>query len=206
MQKTLILSVVLLFVSLFSCHKRIEEINKVYKFGWAKAGNKLYYDYYTTTDTLEDYRYLSIYSFNSKTSCREEIPNYDTTSLSSNTLFFYYILNRDFVIKEDGLYEIGCEDCGFLGCSGAFEFLYAPNIPDLYQELPLFSCSLRSRSSNIVIATDSTVTVPMGTFKTYVLEHSNGDKSFWSPDSGIIMYEVVNGNNKGTFKLNRIVR
>lgn len=199
------LSIVLFFISLSSCNKGTEVINKVYKFGWAKTGNKLYYDYYTATDTLKDYRYLSIYNFSSKTAFREEIPKYDTGTFFNNPLFFR-ILDRGFVIKEDGLYGIGCESCGFFGCSQPFEFIYAPNQPVLYQNLPLFGCSNRSGSSNTVTAIDTTVTIPMGTFKTYILEHSNGDKSFWSPEDGIIIYEAVNDDNRGIFKLNRIVR
>lgn len=169
------------------------------KFDWVATGNKLYYDYYRTTDTLRDFRLLLI---------ANRFYEQDPANSSSYQLMFR-ILARDFVVKKGGLYGIACESCGFLGCSGKFEFLYAPNKASLNQELPLYGCSRTPYSfKNKIVEVDKVVTVPKGTFTTYVMLHENGDKSYWNADEGLIMYDRYdfNGSFIGSLKLNRIVR
>ncbi|AHJ96931.1 hypothetical protein Hsw_1336 [Hymenobacter swuensis DY53] len=49
------------------------------------------------------------------------------------------------------------------------------------------------------------MTVPKGTFKTYIMRYENGDKSYWNADEGLIMYERYwQGRREGTLKLTKI--
>ncbi len=95
---------------------------------------------------------------------------------------------------------------GIPSCGKRFEFLYAPNAPRLNQELPQYGCSRNPGRANTIIQTQSVVTVPRGTYTTYVMLHELGHKSYWNPDEGLIMYEkYVDGALLFTLKLNRIV-
>jgi hypothetical protein len=193
MHKSLCCFSVLLVWFLTSCDKD----NTSTKFGWLKQGNKLYYDYYTATDTLPDYRYLSI-----ENRIREKSP-------ASATFYQLLIrtLNSDFVVKKGGLYGLACADCGPLGCAQEFDFLYAPTKPYINQKLPEYSCSRTPNAyANTILVADTVITVPMGTFTAYVMVHENGDKSYWNADEGLLMYQIANRPNRGFLKLNRITR
>ena len=113
MNRILSYSVVTVLIFFFSCTK--DDNNKV-RFGWLKSGNKLYYDYFTKTDTLKDFRDLLVYN-----KFYEEDP-----ARSSSYQLMFRILDRDFIVKKGGLYGKACENCGLLGCIDEFEFLYAP--------------------------------------------------------------------------------
>lgn len=188
---------ILIFLS--SCHK---EKSEGYKFSWTKIGTKLYYDYYTNNDTLKDYRLLTVGTLHTTGFFVEEAP---ASPFPSSFPLLFHILENEFKIKKDGLYGIACKYCRGL-CLSDFEFLYAPNQPSLNQKIPVYGCDANIYYNNTIIARDTVVIVPWGTFKTYVMRHSNGDKSYWNPDEGLIMYETTANNSKGTLKLNRIVR
>lgn len=184
---------------LMTCGLEVEfNNNSDIKFDWVKEGSKLYYDYYTSQDTIPDFRYLKIKD------------GFDEGTDSSGSYYLvFHILDRKLRVKRDGLYGLACESCkiSLLGCLSNFEFLYVPSTPILDQELTVYGCERKPYYSNKVIETSVTVTVPMGTFNTYIILHSNGDRSYWSPDDGLIMYEKYNksgGTLIGTLKLNRI--
>ena len=183
----------MLFIIVSSCKKA--ENKK--KFDWVRPGNKMYYDYYTPIDTVKDFRYLEIFS--------NRFYELDPTNASVYEAMFY-IIQRDLVIKKDGLYGLACKSCGFLGCAGEFEYLYAPNVPTLNQEIPQYGCSTTADSYKIkIIEINKSITVPKGTFNTYVMLHRNGDKSYWDPDNGLIMYDryKCDGSLIGSLKLSR---
>lgn len=190
-----ILSAVLMIAA--SCDKGV--LGKK-KFGWLDEGTKLYYDYYTPAGTRTDVRRLLIGS----RIFEQELANSDVHEL------MFRVLDRDFIVKRDGLYGVACESCGMgiITCLSEFEFLYAPNKARQNQELREYDCGRDSYSINKIIEVDKTVTVPKGTFKTYVILHPNGDRSYWNPDEGLIQYDRYNYNGAfiGSLKLNRIER
>ena len=190
------MAIVFVFICSSSCKK---DENKKVKFSWARTGNRLYYDYFTPSDTIHDFRCIEI----ADRFYEQEPAN------SGNYQLMFRIINRDIIVKKGGLYGIACESCGFFGCTGKFEFLYAPNAPTLNQELPEYGCSRTPYPyKNKIIEVDKKISVPKGTFITYIMLHENGDKSYWNADEGLIMYDRYdfNGNFIGTLKLNRIVR
>ena len=192
-RKTICLTLTMLFVILFSCKK--EENKK--KFEWVRPGNKMYYDYYTSTDTTKDFRYLEIFA--------NRFHELDPSNANSYETMFQ-IIDRDLVVKKGGLYGLACKSCGFFGCVGEFEYLYAPNVPSLNQEIPQYGCSETADSYKIkIIEINKNITVPKGTFSTYVMLHENGDKSYWNPDEGLIMYDryEYDGSLIGSLKLSR---
>jgi len=186
-------STVLFAILLYSCKK--EENKK--KFDWVQEGNKMYYDYCTPTDTIKDFRYLQIVA--------QRFSEQDPSNSSFYETMFQ-IIDRDLVVKKGGLYGLACESCGFFGCVGEFEYLYAPNVPTLNQEIPQYGCSKTARDYKIkIIEINKTITVPKGTFNTYVMLHENGDKSYWNADEGIIMYDryEYDGSLIGSLKLSK---
>lgn len=196
MKKFIFFFIAIHSIFFYSCKK---DENKKTKFGWVKSGNKLYYDYNTSSGTIHDFRYLEILD--------RFYENDPTNSNIYETMF--RIIDRDLVVKKGGIYGVACENCSFLGCIKQFDYLYAPNAPSLNQEIPQFSCSKIPNSyKNKIIEINKTVTVPKGTFSTYVMLLENGDKSYWNADEGLIMYDRYDykGNLIGSLKLNRIVR
>ncbi|UYZ63564.1 hypothetical protein [Hymenobacter weizhouensis] len=196
MQNLAYTATIIILACLCSCTK---DENKKIKFGWAKAGNRLYYDYYTPTDTIRDSRRIIIHE-----RFQEDILN---TSTSTNNILYFRILDHDIVVKKGGLYGRAVENCGWgiINSSKTFDFLYAPNAPRLNQELVEYGCGRSIVTKNNIITIDTTIVVPKGTFKTYVMRHENGDKSYWNADEGLIMYDrYLSGRFQGSLKLTRI--
>lgn len=196
-RRTTITAAVLLTCA--ACGK--EEYKK--RFEWVRAGNRLYYDAYGPADTIHDFRSLLVFADDKLLRIQEEVPS------GSNfySLFFYDVTRRRYQVKRGGLYSQACGSCGGLivSCGSSFDYLFAPNAPFLYQALPYYSCSSEPEGTNYVVNTDTVVTVPLGTFSAYVLRHPNGDRSYWNPREGLIMYEARNQRAwRGTLRLNRI--
>jgi hypothetical protein len=170
-----------------SCKK---DVNDKVEFKWAKNGTLLFYDQYKNSVIAKDYLKILII---------------DNRFLQNGT--YMKILDTEFKIKKGGLYGLYCYD-HYCYCIPNQEFLYAPNQPYINQELPQYSCGTTPDFINKIIAVDTVVTVPMGTYKTYIMQHYNGDKSYWNANDGLIMYDKVDFTNRTTvietFKLNRV--
>jgi hypothetical protein len=181
------------------CASCAKDDNQKIKFGWAKEGTRLVYDYYTATDTIPNYRELYI-----SDRFMESAPgNQDSYEL------LFHLISREFKVKRGGLYGVECSECrgfGLLGCPNKFDFLFAPNAATLNQELPVYGCGEKIDGINKVVEVDRRVEVPWGTFNTYVILQYNGDRSYWNAAEGLIMYETTDhrGNHVGTLKLSRI--
>jgi hypothetical protein len=190
------------FVIIFLFASCSKDENKKIKFGWYKEETRLVYDFYSATDTIQDFRVLLISKGFLETSPNGPNPY--------EVIFDQFKQIGKYTVKRGGLYGIECKDCrfGFFGCSEEFNFLMAPNAPSLNQELPVYSCGEKITGINKVIEINKTVSVPYGTFETYVILHPNGDKSFWNADNGLIMYENTNGDikNIGILKLSTIIK
>ncbi len=179
----------------FSCRK---DENKKIKFNWIKNQNTLFYNIYTDNK-------VQIESFTLTVS----INRFSQNSFGNNVGMD--LMGRNLIVKKGGLFGEACKfDCGFgiLTCVTKMEFLYAPNAPTLNQELPQYSCGPEVDYYIKIIELNKQITVPYGTFNTYVMLHENGDKSYWNADTGIIMYEIIDYNDGKTvlktLKLNRI--
>jgi hypothetical protein len=191
-KKTSIL-IILFLSSVISCKK---DDNKKVKFGWTRNGSVYFYDQYKGPSVVKNYFKLAIYD---NRFYQNDI----------NASVYMDILNRNFIVKKGGLFGLACEECnfGFFSCSRKFEFLYTPNSPSLNQEIPQFGCGRKPDYNTLIVKIDTTISVPYGTFNTYVMQHKNGDKSYWNADNGIIMYEKVDIRDSRTiletFKLSR---
>ncbi len=183
----------LLLSTIVSCKK---DDNHKIKFGWTKNGSVYFYDQYKGSSVTKDYLKLAIYD-----------DEFFQNDVAAST--YMDILDRHFVVKKGGLFGLACEECnfGFFSCSRKFEFLYTPNAPSLNQELPQYGCGRTPDYNTRIIKIDTIISVPYGTFNTYIMKHRNGDKSYWNADSGIIMYEKVDFKDSRTvvetFKLSR---
>jgi hypothetical protein len=173
-------------------------------FGWVRSGTRLYYDFYGAQDTIRDVRYLAINPDNKVLNIQEYKPN--TNGL---TPLFGQFSDIDVKVEPKGLYERICGSCSFGSCISMSDYMVVPKKPFLYQELITYSCGSSSNGTNYIMNTDTTLTVPMGTFTVYVMQHPDGDKSYWNAREGLIMYEVRNQDRtawRGTLRLNRIER
>lgn len=174
-------------------------------FGWVRSGNRLYYDFYGVQDTVPDFRYLEINREDKHYNILECMPG--STALSPP--LFGQLYDIDVKVESKGLYELVVSTCGLGPTVGQTDYLYAPKKPFLYQEIPAYTCASSTNSSNYIVNADTTLTVPMGTFKVYIMQHRGGDKSYWNVQEGLIMYEVRNRYRttwRGTLRLNRIER
>lgn len=172
-----------------SCKK---DPNNEIKYAWAINGTKLFYDRYTQTDTIKNSLTFTI------------IDNVFTGQAKPSIIL--NVLDRKFKIKKGGLFGIACDDCSmsnFFSCLTTFDFLYLPNSATLNQKLPLYSCGKDANYVNEVVEIDKTITVPQGTYKTFVLKSDNGDLSYWNADYGLIMYETIRNNEKIIYKLTK---
>lgn len=183
--------IILIIFYLSACKK---DVNNQIEFKWAENGTILFYDQYKNSAIVKDYLKIEILD-----------NNFFVNGVVGNS--YMKILDRQFTRKKGGLYGLYCDD-HYCYCIPNKEFLYAPNQPYLNQELPEYNCGTTPDHINKVITIDTVITVPMGTYKTYVMQHYNGDKSYWNANDGLIMYDKVDFTNRTivieTYKLNRI--
>ncbi len=183
----------LLLAGLFtSCNK---DENKKAGFGALSEGAVLFFDKYDGSDIKVDY-----YSITVADRLYQAGEGTSTSGLMN-------IIDTEIAIKRGGLYGLAYENCNMFAVK-KFEFLYAPNKATLNQELLQYSCGREITHRNKIIKVDTLVTVPMGVFNTYVMQHKEGDKSYWNADKGLVMYERIDRATqtiKETYKLNRIM-
>lgn len=189
----------LLLAAALSCVACAKEEHKK-RFGWFRHGARLYYDAYCPTDTTRDFRSIIIFADGEDLRMQESAPG------TSYPLTMYAVTQRRYRVRRGGLFGQACHSCGtgIPSCGSAFDYLFAPNAPFVNQALPYYSCGAEADDRNYVLNPDTVVSVPYGTFHTYALKHPNGDRSYWSPASGLIMYRIA--HNACTLRLNRIVR
>jgi hypothetical protein len=194
--------IIALFLSVVlsaSCEKRVLFWKK---FKWVDRGWLFYYDYYTPTDTVRDARTLIVHD-----RFFEKAPGSPTAYQN-----YFRLASGDVEVKKDGLHALALEHCNGMGIvtsTKKFSYLYAPDKAHLNQPLQEYGCERRPYShTNMVVEVNKIITVPDGTFKTYVIRHFNGDLSYWDPDYGIIMYDRYdqNGDLIGSLKLTRVDR
>lgn len=184
----LLLLTVISVVIFDSCKK---DPNKEIKYDWATNGTKLIYDRYTATDTIKNSLSFTIVD--------------NTFQGQSSPSIMINILESKFKLKEGGLYSVDCDNCpnsGFFYCLTTTDYLYLPNYASLNQKLPVYSCG-EIYYTNKVIEVDKTITVPQGTYITFVLKSDNGDLSYWNAHYGLIMYETIRSEGKIIYQLSK---
>ena len=188
------LTMLILSIAFFSCKKE-KKVNPEFK--WFANGNVFHYDYYTAAGVQKNYSSIAV----ADSYLLMDIT--DTARISQINLDNIY---GKYVVNLDGLYATAPIDCqeGFFVAT--FNYLYAPNSPAAGQQIPVYYCRNNLDYNIAISAIDQTVTVPYGTFTTYVMQYKNGDKGYWDNNHGLIMYEVYDqhGNIAGTLKLNSV--
>jgi hypothetical protein len=191
--RTIIL--LLLPFAFFACKKE-KKVNA--EFEWFANGNVFHYDYYTAAGIQKNYISVAIADNALLQNLRDAV---SPPQINLQNIYGKY------VVKDDGLYTTAPIDCSTGGIYVAyFNYLYAPNDPALGQQIPVYQCQSKVKYYLDILATNQTITVPQGTFTTYVMQYQNGDKAYWDPNNGLIKYELYdqNGNLGGTLKLNGI--
>jgi hypothetical protein len=194
--------IALLLAVLFNACKKEKTV--ITQFKWVANKNTFHYDRYTNKSTQKDFRSFGIFSDNYRGYHFLETFNPDSSVQKS---YFYENIYGQYVVKTDGLYKLTPTDCGFEDfLSFTFDALFAPNNPVAGQLVPVYFCKNSLYYNINISAVDQTISVPYGTFKTYIMQFKNGDKGYIDPNNGLIMYIAVDSLKKtiDTLKLSTV--
>lgn len=168
-----------------NCGLDIEESNT--NFRWVEVGNELTYDLKFGELTISGYRKLEIklsQGIRENKIFWETIPEIQNDPNKSMPLLS--IFNHVYKLK-DGLHTTRCASCNSNPCISIKNHLKVPANPLIGKSIPDFTCGDEVNGSDIVISTDSTITVPMGKFKTFVINDTlNRSIKFWNEKVGLI--------------------
>jgi hypothetical protein len=203
--KTSVLFLFCLVLFISSCRKTQQPSQPNPEFKWFTNGTTFYYDLYTSSGIKKNYEALSVVknSYTNNLSLVESIP--------ADTGEFVYLenLQGQYVVKSDGLYAITVVTCEYhIDQYPTFTSQFLPNNPTVNQQIPVYYCQGDVIDTVNVLALNQTVTIPYGTFNTYVMQYQYGTKGYWDPNTGLIMFEIFdnNGNLSGTLKLGRVTK
>jgi len=194
-----------LILLISSCKKTEQPSQPNPAFKWYTNGTNFHYDLYTSNGIIKNYETLSVVK-NSYTGNLEL-----TESAKTDTIREAYFedLEGEYVVKSDGLYAITVSTCEYhIVDYPSFTSQFLPNNPKIGQQIPVYFCQGTVVDTINVLALNQSVTVPYGTFNTYVMQYNYGQKGYWDPNTGLLMYEVFdnNGNLSATLKLDDITR
>jgi hypothetical protein len=176
-------------VILFMACKK-ENINNP-QFKWVKNQDIFHYDDYTITGVEKDFRILQIFNTGNNEYFFGEIPDTTQRQYFSETLYGSYL------IDNDGLHKSRAATCG-LESFFSIDALFMPNNPVTDQVVPVYSCGNELDYNLKILAADKIISVPYGTFKTYIMQFKNGDKGYIDPNNGLIMYVAIDSLKKTT--------
>lgn len=182
---TTIVIAVLFTILFYACKKESKVITE---FKWVVDKNTFHYDKYTSAGIQKDFRRFGIFRDDYRGYHFLETFNPDSTVQRS---YFSENIYGQYVVKADGLYKLTRTDCGFDFFSVTFDALFAPNNPVLGQFVPVYYCKDNLYYNINIAAVDQAISVPYGTFKTYIMQFKNGDKGYIDPNNGLIMYIAV---------------
>ncbi len=157
--------------------------------GWFTKNRDYYYDYATDTSNIVNYRQLSVIPGFAPDELFFYESSPDTNIIISGTQVFEIFGNGLITPKDDGLYQESAGTCGFGFSFNDFKYLFIPAWPEAGQRVPQYGCAHTDEGTNTILNTDTAITVPAGTYHTFCVLHPNGDKSYWSREVGIIMYD-----------------
>ena len=104
--------------------------------------------------------------------------------------------------KPEGLFITYNATCSFV--PDLKDYLKVPTKPVVGQLIPLYSCGGYHGCDDTVVTVNENITVPAGTFQVFSIVHSNGDRSWWNFEMGIIQYQFLlryTGNKMTTVTL-----
>lgn len=157
---------------------------------WVKEGNILTYDLVVSNSRLEEKLRIEILEdpgIRDNLTFRKYYESFDLdTPLIGATFFLMHHVYR----MSDGLHTTTCNGC-VNPCLSVFNFLQVPARPILNQEIPEYSCDHSIFKSDFVISIDSLITVPHGTYETFVIQDTlMNTYSFWNEKIGLIRIDI----------------
>lgn len=183
----------LLFVLILqqsNCGLDIEESNSY--FNWVEVGNQLTYNLRFGDIKIQNYRKIEITESTGRESkffqeVSTEIADDPFGSVNLSGIFHHvYRLN-------DGLHTTRCFSCGINPCLSVKNHLKIPSVPSKGQRINDFRCGDEVFSTDIIISVDSTIIVPLGSFKTFVIKDTlNRNIKFWNEKIGLIRVDNYN--------------
>lgn len=175
-----------IFISLlFGCHK--DKAKDDIPNAWVKLGNKLNYDLITDTSNISNFRQLEVIRNPGNPNLRFRENNiYEPSST-----YWQNLMDENYNVyrMEDGLYTTACSTCSF-DCFSSFKYMRVPLKVFPSQLIPLYHCKDNVSTNLKIIVVDTTITVPLGTFKVFVGQDTSSlKKEFWNADKGLIRLE-----------------
>ncbi|MBK7428609.1 MAG: hypothetical protein IPI60_17140 [Saprospiraceae bacterium] len=186
---------IFLIILFVSCRK-----DQFYPFPWVRGGNTITYNFISGP-------------YSEKAALIFEVGVYEYTDL----LQFQYTYplwsnlpvggwageNYNIVRKSRGIHKRFSADCGFGPIfSTQLDSLRVPSKPFIGDSFPEYRCGDRISNIHNVIEIKE-VSVPLGTFFTFVMQDSlYGKKEYWDEKNGLIMIVNFdkNGNETGRFE------
>lgn len=178
---------------LFGCKEKLTEhdiVAQLTSFKWVKEGNTLTFDYLKDGQRTPNFRGLRLEKNSSNNLVfREFAPN-------EQGFFAGYIsLFENVVVTSEGLTTTRCSSCEAHPCFASKRYLKVPIAPYLGQELPVYACANKILFYEQVIAIDSSINVPFGTFKTTVIFNPDFNVLlFWNEENGLIRFDGLDTN------------
>src|SRR5687768_15593976 len=183
-----------------NCGLDIEETNTNFK--WVVKGNTLTYDLNMTDHKIPDYRILEITEdpgIRDNMIFKEIRPEIqDDPNLSYLLLDVFSHVYR----LGDGLHTTACFSCNANPCLSVINYLKVPAKPKVGQSIPDYLCGDKVYTHDIVLSIDSLITVPLGQFRTFVINDTlRRSIKFWNESEGLIRVDNYNESLDDTIRL-----
>ena len=198
----LLISAFVILVILFfqSCGFDIEETDTNFK--WVVEGNRLTYDLHMGDLKISDYRILEIVE---DPGTRDNLIFKEVNPIIPNdpngTQHLLDIFSHVYRLN-DGLHTTACFSCNANPCLSVKNYLKIPAKPKDGQSIPDYVCGDNILSNDILISVDSVITVPLGNYKTFVINDTlNHSIKFWNEEEGLIRADNYDEHFSDTIKL-----
>ena len=183
-----------------NCGLDIEETDTNFK--WVVQGNTLTYDLRMADQKISDYRILEIVEnpgIRDNMIFKEVIPDVPDDPYDGNAVLriFSHVYRLD-----NGLHTTACFKCGVTPCMSVINYLKVPATPATDQSIPDYVCGDQIYTYDVILSTDSLITVPFGQFNTFVINDTMGRSiKFWNESEGLIRVDNYNDFYEDTLKL-----
>jgi hypothetical protein len=183
-----------------NCGFDIEETNAVFK--WVKKGNRLTYDLNMNGTKISNYRVMDIIE---DPGIRDNLIFQENVPVVQNDPYEYHLFLRIFshVYRiKNGLHTTACATCDAQPCISVKNYLKVPLSPKKNQSIPYYLCGDQILTYDIVLSIDSVITVPLGQFRTFVINETlNQSIKFWNEEVGLIRVDNYSEYYSDTVKL-----
>ncbi len=192
---------ILFLILTISCTKEKDIASEILPFKWVKLDNKLVYDYYSPQDTVVNALNLTVIinPGNNNLRFKFDYPQWNPIAGSKWVGDDYNVFRR-----TEGITTRKYIDCGMAGFGSSFEFTRAPAQTQPGVFYTDYLCRDKPYTAYKVMTIDETVSVPAGTFKTYVLQDTlTLRKEYWDEENGIIKFVLHSetGEVSGEYRL-----